>query len=320
MMSRHIHSKRPEQVIMKRFTAYILLLLFSTSMACVKKAEDIEGPTMGSLRILADESIKDIVEQEEEIFERFYPYAHLDITYTNERDMFTQLLVDSIDVIMSTRMLNAEETAYLSKRQSVPRHFPYATSAIAFIANRNVADTAYTYEKMVSMLGDSACGSIFVIENVKSGITQHILQLINKPVLPGHFYALASKKEVFEYIRAHDNAIGIIDYAAIGDSDSAFTREVLSQVNLIALSRPQDSIQYGFLKPYQYNLQDRKYPLTRDLYVINNTGKSDVGIGFASFICGEIGQKIVLKAGLLPTYQTERNLEFKNSSDIKVVK
>ena len=37
---------------------------------------------MGSLRILADESIKDIVEQEEEIFERFYPYARLDITYT----------------------------------------------------------------------------------------------------------------------------------------------------------------------------------------------------------------------------------------------
>ena len=320
MVSRHINSKRPDQVTMKRFTAYLLFLLFSTSIACVKKAEDIEGPTMGALRILADESIKDIVEQEEEIFERFYPYARLDITYTNERDMFAQLLVDSIDLIMSTRRLNAEETSYLSRRQSEPRHFAYATSAIAFIANRNAADTAYTYEKMVSMLGDSASGRIFVIENVKSGITEQILQLINKPDLPGHFYALASKKEVFEYIKAHENAIGIIDYVAIGDSDSAFTREVLAEVNLLALSRPQDSIQYGFLKPYQYNLQDRKYPLTRELYVINNTGKSDVGIGFASFICGEIGQKIVLKAGLLPTYQTERNLEFKNSPDIKVVK
>ncbi len=319
-MSRHSDSKRPEQVTMKRFTAYLLFLLFSTSMACVKKAEDIEGPTMGSLRILADESIKDIVEQEEDIFERFYPYAHLDITYTNEHDMFNRLLIDSVDVIMSTRMLNTEETSFLTKRQSVPRHFPYATSAIAFIANQNSPDTAYAYEKMISMLGDSSSGKIFVIENVKSGITQQILQLINKADLPGHFYALTSKKEVFEYIKAHDNAIGIIDYVAIGDSDSAFTREVLARVNLLALSRPLDSIQYGFLKPYQYNLQDRKYPFTRELYVINNTGKSDVGIGFASFICSEIGQKIVLKAGLLPIYQTERNLEFKNSADIKVVK
>ena len=114
---------------MKRFTAYILFLLFSISMGCVKKAEDIEGPTMGSLRILADESIQDIVEQEEEIFERFYPYAHLDITYTNEYDMFNQLLVDSVDLIMTTRMLTTEETDYLTKRQSAPRHFPYATSA-----------------------------------------------------------------------------------------------------------------------------------------------------------------------------------------------
>ena len=305
---------------MKRLTGYILFLLFITTMACVRKAEDIEGPTMGSLRILSDESIRDIVQQEEEIFERFYPYAHLDIDYTNERDMFLQLLEDSIDMIMTTRMLTAEETAYLTKRQSVPRHFPFATSAIAFISNKHSADSLYTYEKMLSMLGDSSSGKIFVIENVKSGITQEVLHLINKTDLPGHFYALAAKKEVLEYVQAHDNAIGIIDYVAIGDSDSAFTREVLAQVNLIGLTRPRDSIQYGYLKPFQYNLQDRKYPLTRDLYVINNTGKSDVGIGFASFICGEIGQKIVLKAGLLPKFQTERNLEFNNTPDIKITK
>jgi phosphate transport system substrate-binding protein len=287
---------------------------------CVKKPEDIEGPTMGSLSILADESIQDIVEQEEAIFERFYPYARLDITYTNERDMFMKLLEDSVDVIMSTRRLTAEETTYLFKRQSEPRHFPYATSAIAFISNKSEGDTVYTYENMLSILGDSTSGKIFVIENVKSGITQEVLQLINKPDLPGHFYALASKKEVLEYVQAHGNAIGIIDYVAIGDSDNAFTREVLQKVNLVAVSRPQDSTQYGYLKPYQYNLQDRKYPFTRDLYVINNTGKSDVGIGFATFICGEIGQKIVLKAGLLPAFQTERNLEFTNTGDIKVIK
>lgn len=305
---------------MKLVTGYIFLLLFFTTIACVKKAEDIEGPTMGSLQILADESIKDIVEQEEEIFERFYPYAHLDISYTSERDMFMKLLEDSVDMIITTRMLTTEETSYLSKRQSVPRHFPFATSAIAFIANKQATDTVYTYENMKSILADSASGKVFVIENVKSGITEEVLHLVNKPVLPGHFYALASNKEVLAYVQAHENAIGIIEYAAIGDTDSAFTREVLKQVNLVAVTRHQDSIQYGFLKPFQYNLQDGKYPFTRKLYVINNTGKSDVGIGFASFICGEIGQKIVLKAGLLPIYQTERNLEFKNSGDIKVIK
>jgi hypothetical protein len=45
-----------------------------------------------------------------------------------------------------------------------------------------------------------------------------------------------------------------------------------------------------------------------------------VGIGFASFIAGEIGQKIILKAGLLPRYQSERVLEIGPVEDIKVVK
>jgi phosphate transport system substrate-binding protein len=305
---------------MKNITGYILSLLLIMASACVKKVEEIEGPTMGSLRILADESIKDVVQQEEEIFERFYPYAHLDITYTNERDMFTQLLEDSVDLIITTRMLTSDETAYLTRRQSVPRHFPFATSAIAFITNNTVVDTTHTYEKMISMLGDSSSGKLFVIENVKSGITQQVLQLINKTDLPGHFYALPTKQEVLQYVMTHDNAIGIIDYTDIADSDSSYSRDVLAKFQLLGISRPQDSIQHGFVMPFQYNLQDRKYPFTRELYVINNTGKSDVGIGFASFICGEIGQRIVLKAGLLPKYQTERNIEITRGSDIKVVK
>jgi phosphate transport system substrate-binding protein len=234
--------------------------------------------------------------------------------------MFSKFLADSVDFIITTRALTPEEADFLSKRQSVPRLFPFATGALAFISNKQVSDTTYTYEKIISMMGDASSGVNFVIENVKSGITAEVLRLINKSELPGHFYALESKKEVLAYVEAHDNAIGIIDYVDIGDSDSAFTRNVLAQIHLIGISRPQDSIQAGFVKPFQYNLQDSKYPFTRELYMINNTGKSDVGIGFASFVCGEIGQKIILKAGLLPKFQTERNLEFNNTGDIKVIK
>jgi len=159
-----------------------------------------------------------------------------------------------------------------------------------------------------------------VIEDVKSGIAREVLQFINQPTLPSHFYALPSKKEVLDYVEAHNNAIGIIDYSDISDTDNPYTQEVLNSIQLIAISRPQDSIQAGFVKPFQYNLQDHKYPFTRDLYVITKTGKSDIGIGFASFICAEIGQRIILKAGLLPLFQTERNLEINQTPDLKVIK
>jgi phosphate transport system substrate-binding protein len=305
---------------MKMMPSYYLLPMLLIFLACNRKIENIEAPTMGSLSILADESIRDIVQQEEEIFEREYPYAHLRISYANEYDMFEKFMEDSMDVIVATRMLTAEETTYLEKRQSIARHFPFATSAIAFIVNRNTKDTTYTYEKLKSLMEDPGSGTLFVIENVKSGIAREVLQFINQSQLPGHFYALPSKKEVLEYIQAHDNAIGIVDYSDISDTDNAYTSEVLNSIWLLGISRPQDSIQAGFVRPFQYNLQDRKYPFTRDLYVITKTGRNDVGIGFASFICGEIGQKIILKAGLLPKFQTERSLEINQTADIKVVK
>ena len=106
----------------------------------------------------------------------------------------------------------------------------------------------------------------------------------------------------------------------ISDCDSAYTREVLGKIRLLGISRPADSTQVGFVKPFQYNLQDRKYPFTRDLYFIIQSGKSAVGIGFASFICGEIGQKIILKSGLLPKFQSERIIEINPTEDVKVVK
>jgi phosphate transport system substrate-binding protein len=173
---------------------------------------------------------------------------------------------------------------------------------------------------MLALFHHETSGVRFVIENVKSGITREILQLVNKPALPSHFYALDSKQEVLAYIEEHDNAIGIIDYSDISDSDTPFTKQVLENFQLLGFSRPIDSIQYGFIRPFQYNLQDRNYPFTRDLHLISKTGKTDVATGFAAFILGEIGQKIILKAGLLPLYQTERVIEFNQISDLKVVK
>ena len=298
----------------------MLLLLLLPMLACVKKPEEIIAPTMGALNLLADESIRSIVEQEEEIFERFYPYAHLDITYAAENDIFRQLLEDSTDVIVTTRPLSAEELKYLGQRQSVPKQFPFATGAIAFITNMASADTAWTYEDLIGRMQNNSSGYRFVIENVKSGIAQEVLRFINSDSLPAHFYALPNKQEVLAYVKQHEKTIGLIDYSDISDTDTQYTKEVLSSIQLMGITRPQDSIQYGFVRPFQYNLQDHKYPFTRDMYIITNTGMNDVSLGFASFVCGEIGQKIVLKAGLLPKFQTERNIEISPTADIKVVK
>ncbi len=304
-------------------TNYILLfnLIYLLSMtACVKKPEEMTGPTIGSLDIIADENLRYIIEQEEDIFERTYKYAKVNITYMPEVDLFKQFMADSIEAVITARNLTEEEMQFFINQNVHPREYAFATGAIAFVSNKNVPDTAYTYEDMVSSWRDKSKGKVFVIENAKSGITHQVMSILDTTALPSHFYALNSKQEVIDYVRTHDTSIGIMDWSDISDSDSSMSNEILSQIRLLGISRPADSTQFGFVQPYQYNLQDHKYPFTRDLYFISTTGMTDVGLGFASFIAGEIGQKIILKAGLLPKYQSERIIEINTTSDIKVVK
>ena len=303
---------------MSKYLPYIMLLL-PFLMSCTKQ-ENMEGPTIGTANIVADESIKYIIEQEENIFERTYQYAHVNIAYLPEVDMFEQFMTDSSRVILTTRRLTDEEVKFFEQKKSFLLQTAYATSALAFLVSKNAPDTAFTYEEMITMFKEDQNGKLFVIENAKSGISHDIMQMIDADTLPKHFYALNSKQEVIDYLFTHENAIGIVDWSDISDSDNQEAKVLLSSTEIVGISRPVDSLQQGFVKPYQYHLQDRIYPFTRDLYIITRTGRTDVARGFAAFLGGEIGQKIILKAGLLPKFQTERVVEIRNSADIKVVK
>src|SRR5688500_7173019 len=173
-----------------------MILVCVLMQACVKTPETMKWPTMGAMTIIADESMRYIVEQEEDIFERTYPYAKLDIRYMTEQDMFQNFMQDTFQVIMTTRPLTAEEVSYFEQKQAHPRQYAFATGALAFIVNNNVTDSTYAYEELISLFKGQDQGKVFVIENAKSGITQDILRLIDKDELPKHIYALESKKEV----------------------------------------------------------------------------------------------------------------------------
>lgn len=303
-----------------KLSAVCTLVICLSGLACVKKPETMVGPTIGKLHIMSDTTLKYIIEQEEEIFERTYKYADVSITYAPEMDVMEAFMADSVDAVIVTRRLTQDEKDFFISRKNIPREYAFATGALAFISQKNPKDTAFTYEVMLDAWKNKDHGKIFVIENPRSGIAQEIMHLIDTTALPSHFYALKSKAEVIHYVTANENAIGIIDWSDFSDSDNPMAKEILDSVYLIGVSRPADSTQYGMLRPYQYNLQDRKYPFTRDLYFISTTGRTDVGLGFASFIAGEIGQKIILKAGLLPKYQSERIIEMGTQTDVKVVK
>ncbi len=193
---------------------------------------------------------------------------------------------------------------------------------MAFISSPQSLDSCISYEDLVEALTNnkSEHSKSYIIENAQSGIPQYLMHLGKLDRLPSNFYAQKNTNELIQYVLEHQGSIGILDWSRMSDSDDPYAKAILDKVQLLSVRQPKDSMNEQFYRPYQYNLQDRKYPFTRDLVFISRTGKNDLGLGFASFITGEIGQRILLKAGLLPLFQTDRWIELKTSGSQRVVR
>ena len=105
-------------------------------------------------------------------------------------------------------------------------------------------------------------------------------------------YSLKNTAEVIKYISENQNAIGVI-----GLNEIVSGLHKIDQIKVMAVRNVKFAPNHeAYYKPSQDILGKGLYPLRRQMYVLNYQGKDGLGIGFASFIGGEIGQKIVLKS------------------------
>ena len=68
----------------------------------------------------------------------------------------------------------------------------------------------------------------------------------------------------------------------------------------MGVSKMDSAKSYNSWKPYQYYLYNGNYPLRRTIYALLNDTRNGVPSGFAHFVQLPKGQKIILRAGLLP--------------------
>jgi phosphate transport system substrate-binding protein len=88
------------------------------------------------------------------------------------------------------------------------------------------------------------------------------------------------------------------------------TDQFLSKIRVVELS-PPDTSQFSneFFKPYQAYIALKQYPLTRDVYMISREGRNGLGTGFASFVAGDQGQRIIRLMGMLPATMPVRLIQ-----------
>jgi len=289
-----------------------------------KQGAELDTPISGTIYIAVDEVAMPIIRSTIATFESSYSDAKIKAQVIPQEIGFQLLLRDSVRLVVGSRKLNAQEKAAFAQRTITPHEYVYAQDAVAVIVHPASTDTLMSLSRIARMLNGQETTwpntNLKVIPVLESGSGANAAFLQEKLKLPASFskyiYATGSTEKVVAYVAATPGAVGFIGVGYISDSDAPSARGFLKSIKVVSVSETEIATEENSFAPYQAYLQLKKYPLARLLYIVSGEARSGLGTGFAAWALSDKGQRIVLKAGLLPATMPVRVIEVNKTKDI----
>jgi len=252
----------------------------------------------GNATLLVDETLTPIIEDQVAVFESNYK-AKIKIISKSESEIVNSLFTEKSVIAVLSRKLTEEENKVFEQKKITPKTTKFATDAIAFISNKSKSDTLIELKSIVEFLQGKENAKIkgLVFDNPNSSTVRFMNEIAGIKKAPEKgIYSFKSNEEVIKFVSENKGMIGVVGVNWLSQPNPDMIQYV-KEINVLSVKSLKDSNYYS---PTQNNIAEGKYPLARDLYIINCQGYSGLGMGFASFVAGDIGQRIVLKSGLLP--------------------
>ncbi len=288
-----------------RLSGLILFILFFT--ACNKSNNTNQETILkGNATLLVDETLKPIMEDQIEIFESRYE-AKIKLDAKSENEVIQALVKDTSSIAVLSRKLNEEEMRIFEARKIIPKITPIAIDAIAFISNAGTKDTLIALSDVLDFMKGKSESKIkgLVFDNPNSSTVRYMNNLAGLSSIPEKgVFSFGTNNEVIKFVSENQGMIGVVGMNWLSQPTPAMQHYV-DKVNVLSVKGLKDSAYYA---PDQNTIAEGKYPLVRDLFIVNCQGYSGLGMGFASFVAGDIGQRIILKSGLLPVKVPPRKL------------
>lgn len=312
---------------MYKFKASILSLALVLFVSCKQQNKDrfTDTLTSGVIPITVDETFEPIIQEEIDVFEAIYQDAGIVPQFTSELDAINLLLKDSVRLAITTRPLSSKEEAYLKSKKFEPHSYKLALDGIALIVNRNNPDTLITVDQFRQILigkatkwnevyPNSNLGKItLVFDNPNSSTVRYAIDSICGGLpLSENLNAQKKNIEVLNYVAKNPSAIGVIGVNWLSNKIDTTNLTFNDVVRVMSVSNEAIATEDNSYKPYQAYLYYGDYPLTRNVYIINNDPRTSLPSGFTSFLTSDKGQRIILKSGLVPVTQPIRVVNVKN--------
>lgn len=279
------------------------LVLMAGFTSCKNESTPKETMISGEIAIFADESIFPIVEDQISVFENTYN-AKFNIISAPESEIINDFLSDkdTTRLAVLTRTLTEEEETIFKQQNIVPKINRFAIDAIALITNKTQQDSIIELDEVIAYIkGEPSKIKGLVFDNPNSSASRILHEKAgvergtNKNV-----FSRKSSQELIKYIAENQGYIGVvgINWFTQTPKEMLPYTEKITVLGVKNVKIDGDDPTYYW--PTQASIGKKTYPLTRDIYLLNYQGSTGLGMGFASFIASDIGQKIVLTSGLAP--------------------
>ena len=258
----------------------------------------------GEIIISADESFKPVIESQVQVYESDYPQVKLKVHYKPEADCLSDLTVDSVRMVITTKRISEEEKNFVFDSLKVlPEQMLMAYDAIAVIVHPDAAISRFTMKDIREILGGSFKENLIpVFDGLKATSTVRFIvdSVLRGDSLTSKALAAKSSEEVIDYVSKNPATVGFIGVSWIGNKDDPQQQSFLTKVRLAELECKGLPGQY--VQPIQANIYNDLYPMTRELVFILKESYRGLGHGFTSFMTSERGQLIFRRAYLVPGY------------------
>ncbi|MEO6305050.1 MAG: substrate-binding domain-containing protein [Bacteroidia bacterium] len=299
----------------------MLFVISAAFTACNNGAgkHPTDTPTSGEVNIVVDESFQQLFDTQIYTFQSLYENAKVHVNYLPENEAIYRLINDSCKVAVMARDITNEERKKFEYVNLFPISTKIAEDAIALIVNPENNDSTISVQKFKSILlgndslwtqlnTNSKLGKInIVFDNAGSANARYMQDtLLQGAAFSKNAFAVKSNHEVIDYVSKNKNAIGVLSVNWISDMDDTVTQNFLKKIKVLAVSK---SATEEAFKPFQAYIKTKDYPFVRDVYMINRQTRAGLGMGFVSFVAGQKGQLMILKAGLIPAIAPVRLVE-----------
>lgn len=297
---------------------YLLLsaMFLGLLASCQPKPKDGRTDTFntGSVYITADESFKPIIQEEIDVFESLTPSATINPIYTTEVEAVSLLLKDSVRLAIATRTFTPQELQSFQSRKFMPRAIKVAVDGLALIVNKQNPDTLISVKDIRRILTgetqrwkdiypNSKLDDIYLVfDNQNSSTVRYAVDSIcnGKPLDNKKVYALKTNPEVIDFVAKTPEAIGVVGVNWLTNHSDSTHLSFRDEVQVMSVSAEDEARVDNSYKPFQAYLYYDDYPLARPIYILLNDPRNGLSWGFSNFLQSDRGQRIILKAGLLP--------------------